>query len=768
MKRYGFLFVAVFLISSLFLIKDIYGYVFSNDTSNNYFSIKNTTSYTVIHQKMNLDGVTYTVVDEDTQYFDNIPLGSTVTPLTNNYTGFITPAVQEVTLNTYGPHTIIYSYDREICHLTITDSNYVSGNSSGAYLYGTSIHLLADLSNSGGFPFAEWTNGELNNDYTFTITGDTTIGPIYAVTYQVDFVTNNNDNIPTRTIIDGNSIGSISDLIKETCVTSGTGDYTSRNCTEAYIFEGWYTEPTFINQVNGDYVPTSDTTLYAKWNKVYFHEDSHVFNNDHLLDTGISLFNEENASKDFIVSFIVTARGNSDARDVIFADMNEYGEPYPGVNFRWFNNSYNINANAAVGNKKNDNVNYLVGNKMYIKRENGKLYYSLDGNGYTQYQDYSSFNLYFDRTATFGGNLDRNGNPWRFFRGTLTDMTLEIIEPDSYNIHFDPNGGTGMMVDQNVDLDQTVTLRTNAFTRTDYRFVGWNTQADGSGTSYTNGESITNLGNKDDVITLYAQWERIRYYYVHFDANGGSGSMSDQRLIINETMPLDTYDFNYSGYVFIGWNDAADGSGTSYTDGASVYNLTTVEDDVVTLYAQYMFIEYQNDGPVSFNGSTDYIDTGVNLFAQDTITKDFIIRFTVDYVSPNNATNGQDQVTLFNCKDESNNKWPGLVVRMNENVSTPIKTLYKWDNTGRSTEASSIQSNKVPITYEFRRENDTVIYHYWYNNFDSGDIVLFNLNDWQLNQYFTDNITFGSSYDAQHQPFRFFEGTLSNMIILSK
>ena len=50
-----------------------------------------------------------------------------------------------------------------------------------------------------------------------------------------------------------------------------------------------------------------------------------------------------------------------------------------------------------------------------------------------------------------------------------------------------------------------VTVAQNEFTRNDYTFTGWNTQADGKGTAYKAGDSFT-LTDKD--IVLYAQWSK--------------------------------------------------------------------------------------------------------------------------------------------------------------------------------------------------------------------------------------------------------------------
>lgn len=83
-------------------------------------------------------------------------------------------------------------------------------------------------------------------------------------------------------------------------------------------------------------------------------------------------------------------------------------------------------------------------------------------------------------------------------------------------INFDENGGIGSMRTQEVigtgDTTSFAVLNTNTFTNPNegYRFVGWNTKPDGSGTAYSNGQVI---GVTSD-ITLYAQWNN--YYTITF------------------------------------------------------------------------------------------------------------------------------------------------------------------------------------------------------------------------------------------------------------
>jgi uncharacterized repeat protein (TIGR02543 family) len=120
-------------------------------------------------------------------------------------------------------------------------------------------------------------------------------------------------------------------------------------------------------------------------------------------------------------------------------------------------------------------------------------------------------------------------------------------------------------------------LSTNTFTRTGYSFSGWNTAANGSGTSYANGATY----NFSTDVTLYAQWTALPNHTVTFNSNGGTGTMNNQ--VANVPTALSTNTFTRKGYLFNGWNTAANGSGTSYTNGAT-YNFSAD----VTLYAQWV------------------------------------------------------------------------------------------------------------------------------------------------------------------------------------
>lgn len=89
--------------------------------------------------------------------------------------------------------------------------------------------------------------------------------------------------------------------------------------------------------------------------------------------------------------------------------------------------------------------------------------------------------------------------------------------PVQSKLSYDANGGAGTMSSVIGDVGSTVVVTQNGFTRSGFTFAGWNTQADGNGTAYKEGDAFT-LTDKDTV--LYAQWTKT--------PNGGDNSNTDK------------------------------------------------------------------------------------------------------------------------------------------------------------------------------------------------------------------------------------------------
>ena len=288
--------------------------------------------------------------------------------------------------------------------------------------------------------------------------------------------------------------------------------------------------------------------------------------------------------------------------------------------------------------------------------------------------------------TTFGDNLKEPGAPqYKHFAGWYTDKvggirytaasTVPAIssltlyarwEYNTYTIVFVGNKNTsGTMRGMTCSMESSYHLENNCFVRLGYKFIGWNTKEDGSGTSYENGALVSNLVYKNNgTITLYAQWDPL-YCKITFDVNGGNGqqfmtartiqqgyaigklpsspgapmyqhfagwydkktggnSYSDvskapykSEVTLYARWEYDRYTiifvgnketggsmtpmtcnrgssyrltgngFRKDGYKFTGWNTKADGSGTSYANGAYVSNLVAKNNGTITLYAQW-------------------------------------------------------------------------------------------------------------------------------------------------------------------------------------
>ncbi len=141
------------------------------------------------------------------------------------------------------------------------------------------------------------------------------------------------------------------------------------------------------------------------------------------------------------------------------------------------------------------------------------------GDGYywtsTVYSIAGSYSLLINDSGVAPGTgrpIKTNGNSIRCL--AITD----------YTVHFDANGGSGTMSDQTINVNTATALTSNAFTApANSVFAGWNTAADGGGTSYTNGQSVTDITTPGKTITLYAQWEPVGYNVkVNFAGNGVS------------------------------------------------------------------------------------------------------------------------------------------------------------------------------------------------------------------------------------------------------
>ena len=166
----------------------------------------------------------------------------------------------------------------------------------------------------------------------------------------------------------------------------------------------------------------------------------------------------------------------------------------------------------------------------------------------------------------------------------------------NYKVCFFANGGRGTMRDQSFVYGKTKALRSNAFTRKGYTFLGWAKKPTGS-IVYANGQKVGNLTKTGKTIKLYARWRRNRYA-VRFLANGGAGTMANQSFSWGVKKRLSQCRFTRNQCTFMGWATQADGK-VIYQDKAAVKSLSGKDGATVTLYARWAKTNYS----VHFNAN---------------------------------------------------------------------------------------------------------------------------------------------------------------------
>lgn len=112
------------------------------------------------------------------------------------------------------------------------------------------------------------------------------------------------------------------------------------------------------------------------------------------------------------------------------------------------------------------------------------------------------------KTTDSGKTYIDNSSPSLCFKknGTVYYVAKSRTFVAKRTVYYNANGGTGSMDSQSFypDDGESITIKSNAFSKSGYLFEKWNTSPDGSGTSYNAGSTYKGNG-----MTLYAQWKSI-------------------------------------------------------------------------------------------------------------------------------------------------------------------------------------------------------------------------------------------------------------------
>ena len=196
--------------------------------------------------------------------------------------------------------------------------------------------------------------------------------------------------------------------------------------------------------------------------------------------------------------------------------------------------------------------------------------------------------------CTITANFTRTERP-------LTNYRTTCEEPSTFTVTYDENGATSGSVPTGAteyarDAQVTVLGNTGNLAKTGYTFSGWNTEADGTGTTYAAGDKFTITENT----TLYAKWT-ANTYTITLNTNDGtinSGAISSYTYGVGATLPTDV---TKTGYTFAGWYNNSDFTGDP------IKTIGTTETGKKDFWAKWTpavyTINYKDQGDVAFSGT---------------------------------------------------------------------------------------------------------------------------------------------------------------------
>jgi uncharacterized repeat protein (TIGR02543 family) len=246
---------------------------------------------------------------------------------------------------------------------------------------------------------------------------------------------------------------------------------------------------------NGTYASTGDITLYAQWNST------------------ITYNGNGQTSASSTVPAATTATGTAANTTLANAGtMLKTGYTFAG----WNTQADGLGTNYASGLTTYQSAGNVT---LYAKWTRTITYNS---NGATSGSPERATDVFVNSTTptistfptvgtmvktgyTFGGwSTTTSGTALSTPYSTTGEVPLYARwTANTYTIVYDTSTVTsGNMADTSFTAGTAFSLRANAFARTGYTFKNWNTVANGSGTTYTNSQSITLY----DSLTLYPQW----------------------------------------------------------------------------------------------------------------------------------------------------------------------------------------------------------------------------------------------------------------------
>ena len=410
----------------------------------------------------------------------------------------------------------------------------------------------------------------------------------------------NDDSNPEKCMLTYDANGGTGEMKNVTADEGSEITLTANAFTRmGYTFAKWDTK---VDGSGDKYVDeakfklTANTTLYAQWTANTYTVEFDKNADDATGDAPAEI--QATYDKDFALPE---------------NKFTKIGYNFAGWNTKADGSGTDYEANAKVKNLTEENNATVILYAQWTERGTHKIVYNLNGGNHsgtptTSFKETDEITL---GTAekigyTFGGWYEAE-----YFSGTAIadwkagekteDVTLYAQwTANTYTVTFDKNaddatGDAPANIPATYDVE--FELPENTFAKIGYNFAGWNTEKNGSGTDYEAKLNVKNLTAENGAtVTLYAKWKAIDYS-ITYELDGGTnadGNPASYTIEDSITLKNPTKD----GYLFGGWYETEDFSGTAVTNWKAGEK---TED--VTLYAKWDFVKVP---AISINGSENW------------------------------------------------------------------------------------------------------------------------------------------------------------------
>lgn len=423
-------------------------------------------------------------------------------------------------------------FGKNIINKQISSENNVNNN--------TLIKVVKDISNMtiikteiSTETSLESCNKNLQNEIEETLTSEDSK---YHITYDLNY--DNNNKVP--------------DIVNKTAANNYK--LLNKPTRNGFIFNGWYSTRyggTKIGDAGEKYTPTSDIVLYAHWTR-------------NPKFKGVSIKYNVNGGT------LASEHGSDISIDKSFVKINNTTIIHELVHGESLTKDGLLNANNKTYLNLTKEGYSIVEKKEWCTKPDGT------GKCYNQAKVYNSLDFCTDTK-------------------TNCEIVLYTNWIKNYTITYNANGGSNAPTKQTKIHNQDITLSSNKPARTGYKFTGWNTKSNGSGTNYASGAKYTT--NAD--LTLYAKWTANKYNVTYRGIGG----------IIRKDNDITTLQGSYSGILNRGFD--FDSSAATWVD------LSGYRNNGLKVEGTW------NTDHLAFNGKDTYVDLGEINSGQKTIIVTF-------------------------------------------------------------------------------------------------------------------------------------------------